>query len=351
MTGNFAIGVFKIDKENIEILRKCLKEIVEQMRQLKEIIIDNNVYNIVSYLGGDLKFIAAVLGVGPATSSYPCPLCFASKNDFYICDILLNKNRVYGNQGSQPGQLYDPIIDFIPAERVVYDLLHMYMRITDKKQDLLIEDLHTMDAKADFKEKNQMKFVDYLQSIKINNKLKNIDPKSKKIEIKSLNGVQKRTLMRNINLIEIIPSLRFVSEKNHLWKFFDLLFSYFKDPNVDPVFIKEETYKYLNMFSSVYYRGAITPYIHLLTHANVIIMNLRQKNLSMNSFSMQGSEKLNHFLRNYYRDCTNKKDNPPLQVLKKRNRLEIIFHKERNLKNELLDNLNSKEIVWRKFVS
>lgn len=48
----------------------------------KTIKIESKSYDIEYFLGGDLKFLALVLGVNAATADYPCPWCESEKEKF-----------------------------------------------------------------------------------------------------------------------------------------------------------------------------------------------------------------------------------------------------------------------------
>ena len=62
VTGNFSLGTFLIKKEDYDELKIALQEIIEEMKLLKTIEINGKKYAIEFWLGGDLKFLALVLG-------------------------------------------------------------------------------------------------------------------------------------------------------------------------------------------------------------------------------------------------------------------------------------------------
>jgi len=63
VTGNFSLGMFCIKTEDYDDLKTALKEIVDELKVLKTIKIDGKMYTIELYLGGDLKFLALILGM------------------------------------------------------------------------------------------------------------------------------------------------------------------------------------------------------------------------------------------------------------------------------------------------
>ena len=82
--GNYSLGIFELSSENYEELDLCLKEIIENLRSFKEVKINDTLYKIAWYLGGDMKFISIVLGLTTAFGSahYPCPWCKCKRSSF-----------------------------------------------------------------------------------------------------------------------------------------------------------------------------------------------------------------------------------------------------------------------------
>jgi len=63
VTGNFSLGIFLIKSESYDEIKESLAEILDILSELKKINIDANEYDIEFWLGGDLKFLALVLGL------------------------------------------------------------------------------------------------------------------------------------------------------------------------------------------------------------------------------------------------------------------------------------------------
>ena len=63
VTGNFTLGLFKVKSECYDELKISLDELVESLSQLETVTINGIEYNIEYWLGGDLKFLALVLGM------------------------------------------------------------------------------------------------------------------------------------------------------------------------------------------------------------------------------------------------------------------------------------------------
>lgn len=96
---NFLLGCFKIKKEDHAELEKSLCELNSIFENLNEISLDNETYQIEYFIGGDLKFIALVLGINGAQSLHPCPWCESHKSTFAKNIHKHNPNRVI--QGSK----------------------------------------------------------------------------------------------------------------------------------------------------------------------------------------------------------------------------------------------------------
>lgn len=82
MDSNFLLGCFKIDKEDYNEIKNSLKEILDMIRNLKNITFENKTYKIEYFLGGDLKFLALALGINASNGDYPCIWCKSLKSSF-----------------------------------------------------------------------------------------------------------------------------------------------------------------------------------------------------------------------------------------------------------------------------
>jgi hypothetical protein len=325
VNGNFIIGLFHMQKESYDEVKESLAQVVSQLSKLTEITIDDKSYNINYYLGGDLKFLACVLGLKCALSNNPCPLCHIHKKDFKQFqnpDILADKSRTIGDF-SDPGQDKEPIINFIPINRVVVDPLHLELRVTDRLEYNLLNDLQQADLSWKKQDsKNQLILESYLVSIGIKKPFKTKD--NGNFEFRSLTGREKRIIYSKIDLKSLFPNLKNVQKKAELWKMLPDMMGSFKSNNTD--LIKENTLKFFSLFREVYNNDNVIPYIHILSHIEKIQIDLQEFDLPLNNFSMQGMEKLNDMLTIYYNRCSNKRGEYLCQILKKRTRVEIIQH-------------------------
>ena len=73
----FKKGIFEIEKENYATTKECLEQILPQLKEIQTngVEIGKKQHNIIFKLGGDLFFIAHMLGINNANSKHPCPWC------------------------------------------------------------------------------------------------------------------------------------------------------------------------------------------------------------------------------------------------------------------------------------
>ena len=132
---------------------------------LSEIEIDGINYKTEKYIGGDLKILAIIFEINRASSNCPCKWCIWDKRKLKNMDIqkvddeirrqwsILDpdwgaRSKVESSLQSQGqnGYIKSPILN-IPFYRVVIDMLHLFLRITNVLYDLFIQDLRNLDGK------------------------------------------------------------------------------------------------------------------------------------------------------------------------------------------------------------
>ena len=205
-------------------------------------------------------------------------------------------------------------------------MLHLFLRVADKLINLLRSDLQQMDLTFSLLIEDNVYFkqyVDFLESIKIR---KPYYLKDTNLVLRDLSGVEKKKLFNKIGLTSFgdLPKKK---EKNELWdNFYHILYKV-KDDRITPEELKQQTEDWLKIFLSVVIKTdeAVTPYIHIfVSHLHQQAHYLKNKGLSVNSFSMQGLEKLNDFTTTYFQRCTNKKGDIMRQIMEKRTRIELL---------------------------
>ena len=68
-------GTALISFESYENVKIALREILSLLSKLKEIEIYGVRYEIIQYLGDDMKFLALMFGINPAMSKFSCIWC------------------------------------------------------------------------------------------------------------------------------------------------------------------------------------------------------------------------------------------------------------------------------------
>ena len=157
--GHSMLGIFEIEKENNVCLSLCLKELFVEIEQLERIDLNDSTYFVKKYLGGDLKFLAAFMGIKSATSNYPCVFCKAHQNEFGDLQkefsaidttrkartIADSHNVLKSNVKNTLGYISAPISP-IPFTHVIPDVLHLFLRICEKLIKLLIDEIQSEEG-------------------------------------------------------------------------------------------------------------------------------------------------------------------------------------------------------------
>ena len=156
-------------------------------------------------MGGDMKFLAIMYGINSANSSKPCIWCKCEKKNFFNLEnqwSIIDKSKgarslneaalkfLEKKSSDKCGYIRNPIIDFIEFENCVIDLLHLFLRITDRLMDLLINKLKKLD-KNESDDLNQRPYFTILMNF-IKTKCKLTNPyyfKNKKIHLRTFNGL------------------------------------------------------------------------------------------------------------------------------------------------------------------
>ena len=259
---------------------------------------------------------------------------------------------------------------------VIVDILHLFLRVSDKLEDLFYQKIEYMDNKENKKikkliadrktaekaekakqqknkrnkksrkdredsedgedsedteevvedkeeeamDKNRKKFVEFLEGIKIK---KPYNESSK--EFRGFNGVEKLKIFKNINFGRLFPDMEKTDIIQFVWDEFYQIVDELKRDVIDTSTLKSKTGNFFKNFVKTTFDLSTIPYIHIfISHLHQQNEYLKSKKLFINDFSMQGIEKLNDLITKYYQRSSNKKGNFLSQVLEKRSRIEII---------------------------
>ena len=162
--GNYTCGIYDISKEDYETLVVCFAEIQLEIDNLNDIDIDGIEYKFEKYIAGDLKMLANIYGIKHANANCPCIWCVWDKRKLVNIDIKVVEEEIKREwsivdkaKGARSiedsisstglnGYAAAPIFK-IPFHRIVVDVLHLFLRITDVFYELFISDLKKLDGK------------------------------------------------------------------------------------------------------------------------------------------------------------------------------------------------------------
>lgn len=322
------------------------------------VTIKNITYNVNFQLGGDLKWLATVLGVGAGNSDFPCPWCTwksESKKDIWTeteinsiwpidgrdhqTAACLSKEKT---SSKRKGYLREPIFPFIEFSNTVVDPLHLMLRISDKLFELLLLRLKKLDSEQPtFKIRDfstcylTLSFLDYLKDEKTGCNLTSPYYAAEGgFKLRTLNENERMRIFEKLfycnSLLNIFPS-KFQNDStliniNDVFKgFYEIIKLLKNDYNIE-IFNKCELELKIKdwLRKLIQVDNNITPYTHILCfHVPEFIEKFRNLNL----FSMQGLEKLNHITKLNYFKSTNHRKNFTSTLIKKMNRMELIHLK------------------------
>ena len=77
--GNYSLAILKVS-EQYEELRAGLADIISEAKDIEVLTIQDQVFTIQFYLGGDLKFLAIACGIESATAQHACVWCKCNKS-------------------------------------------------------------------------------------------------------------------------------------------------------------------------------------------------------------------------------------------------------------------------------
>lgn len=341
--GNHSIAILRVS-ENYEELKAGLEDIIKEAEDLEVVTMRGKVYSIQFFLGGDLKFLAAVCGIEAANSEHACIWCKCPKQQrsnmalswsiqdqskgARTIEEIQEKCKLGKTSKSRFNCCHPPMFPFIPIERVIIDSLHLFLRIADVLINLLIRDLRILDGvdKATSLDQAKTTNMNAYQSF-LNETCKirfqwYLEKEAKKLKWRDLTGPEKKRLFDKIDIPTLFPSLRQSQKIQKLWvDFFGLIRSLSKS-KCDADEFQKLSKEWVLLLTSVYQSKDVTPYIHafaqhvhefLRLYGNIVI------------FNQQGLEKLNDLTTKHFQRATNHQGYQALkQVLEKRNRIELL---------------------------
>lgn len=359
--------MFKVKKEDRSEIEVALKETLKSINDLRILRIDNKTYTIKPLISGDMKFLSIIYGINGANADYPCVLCICPQDDFHKPNRTRERRTIkqakekcmLKGTAKRLGYVFEPLID-LEFDCIVLDFgLHLFLRITDALLELLMKDLFAVDKsdKFDLKNREYLRiFNNFLEEdCNINSPFYGDDKKG--VQLRSLNGNERNTICEKIKFSKLFPKIENANLKDLLWDHFFSTFVYIKEMftdekngEIDKYFTinnaenveKKETPTFeenvatlevylskfwLNLFVKSYKPKNITPYIHaFVDHVPESIRLFKD----LNSFNLQGLEKLNHitiisFQRSTNKHLTQNKKCFVKQLIEKMNRREFFL--------------------------
>jgi hypothetical protein len=347
-----------------------LKELLDLLKVIKEIQIDEKKFKIKFLLSCDYKMLRILYGQKAPNAEFGCVYCNNSlkKNtkDFHTQNLTINREL------TDELDQNEPLIDFIDFKDCIFDILHAFLRISDDLFKTFLSKLNQKDQNQGYDIDRRPNFKIFMNFLATNCKISNpfyVSRKTDEIKLRNLNATERdkifdaifenyentenQIVKKNFNFIQF-PNTNPDEFKHENFVWFTFHKIYKKLSNLKP-FVENVTNplsentpstsaeqkkvwdsefeKDLNLlirsFSKLNYASNfsynITPYWHVLYFHT---KELLERHNEIASFSNQSNEKLQHFMKICYVRSTNKKRSNKKylkQVLKKRNRMEFFF--------------------------
>lgn len=343
--GNYLLAIVKC-KESNEGIKSALSSLIEEIENLEFVMIAGQKITIDKYLGGDLKFLNQVVGIGGFASKFTCLWCRCSKEDRF--DMQKTWSMTNPDLGARTieeittcGKMKKsdplkfnctelPIFPSIPICKVIPDTLHLCLRICDQMVSHLFVYLLKLDnfSKCSVTEKK----LDNSHHVKkfqvfISDQVKILDwkyfIKDGRIEYRTFRGPEHRRILQHMDLDFIIPTHPKLNSLKKLWKTFsNLLTEMEKDLSEEEIDAFEIAAKeWVHLYYEINCSTDITPYMHLLAFHVPEVMRLHG---NISHFCQQGLEKLNDLVTKWYHRSTNFGPSALAQILSKQHRLHIL---------------------------
>ncbi|XP_069103679.1 uncharacterized protein [Argopecten irradians] len=368
--GNYPIAIIRT-KEKYEELKLALKDFQMEVKQLQncEVQICEKTYKVKLYLGGDYKFLLTALGMQSICSQYSCLYCKCPKQErgdlekqwsIKNCafgarpvDYVYEANKSKKRKQATYSVVNEPIFPEIHLTDVVIDVLHLFLRITDKLTALLIMELRTLDniaTKSTFpsgldktKAKHIAQFEMVMEQLGIHFEF-GVEKDTSKLYYTDLNGPEKRLLFQKLQISDILEDQERSDGIQDLWNGFLEIHDLLRSDNPYHAVVKEKVQLWGSKFVILYQSRDITPYMHILFYH---VAELIEIHGNISKFTQQGLEKMNDVCTKAYFRSTNHKNNTALkQILEKQNRQHLLEHNFRD-KEKTVTCSNCKKVGHR----
>ena len=356
----------RVEAESYEQLLETLEDILDELKQLNTITIDEKIFNLEFIGGGDMKYVRTVLGLDSSCSHYCCFYCtcdFTKPIDFEN-GYKINRSHeesissyLKKTKDEKKGYVKNPIINFIEHKNIVFCHLHMFSRIFEQLFNILFMKINEKDKRndsIDFKKHRPNLTILYnflLTKCKINKPF-TINEKKKEINLrKNLTKNDKMKILKRFfdidendqvnynkldneksSLITIFPNIDLRLE-NAVFKSFvslDFLLTNYLTIPLDLGAFQSRLREWLKAYNQLNVKQPgikeITPYLHVWVFHSVELLVLHG---DIHIYTGQGLEKFNDIVKKYYSSMVVKKYDKPnekgciSQLIDYINRLEL----------------------------
>ena len=360
-SGSYLFALAPYEKENYDQISPLMSKTWDFIKGLSHVEINNVIKYIDLFVCADYKMNLNLAGLKMANSLEPCLYCTASKRHLHelgekrkvivnvtltvldngkmICEIFdedFNDLALYDyieNENDSRWIHSDKMLIKLPINRFIIDLLHLFLRVSDKLFVNLIDKIKTADKFSDkynpMKHTNLEKMISYLKECKIPIYDFYCEENSISKIFTSLQGPHRIRVFNRIvkddsflKLLESMPKIEKPDEIYLLWKDFYSILTCIKSeqlPDLD--YMERLINKWFVKYVSLYGKANVTPYIHMF---NYHLIDLYKKYGNINYFNTQGLEKLNDLSTMDYFKTTNKRDDYCFQILKRNMRMDYL---------------------------
>ena len=296
-------------KEDYNTLKPAMDEINAEIDSIQKegIEVDGQLIRFSFYLCADYKFLLLVCGFKEANSKFACIFCESANSAYHKKG---QKRREKICKGCI-GVFRDNLLPAIPADRVVVDVLHLFLRTSDKLFMLICREVPG---------ENLRDFVDKLrENISCRGKIVFSDGK---VDFRNLDSNDRRKILEffatSTCLADILGKTRGAQIRILMVKYLKVL--EMLRSSDDAAVVETECATFASMFLTLYQSSMVTPYLHIVqNHCHEIVQRVG----CLNAFTQQQVEKLNHMATAAYFSATNFKDGMR-QVLQQHGRRLIL---------------------------
>jgi len=334
-SGTYLLAIFPYRNESNEEIKKWLTVIWDKLKSLKKITLRSKEFNISYIFCADYKMMLNVLGMKQANSTQPCIWCEATQknlekkgikrneiitneslnfiqNDLFDDDAI--DDHIYNENEKVTNINRERLLKEIPLENFVVDILHLFLRISERLGHCLLNDFVLADNLVNVnydpkKHKNISMLIEFLEEkckikvLKLKYTNQSIDSIFTKMQgpekIKMFNYI-----ISNNDFLNLLThcKIRLADKKVKLWQFFYKIINDIKDNTLDYDF-SGACQKWLLEFKTLYGNRKITPYIHIFGF-HVPEQILKYGTLAY--YECQGLEKFNDLSTRIFFHSTNK---------------------------------------------